>query len=840
MAPLGDNLLLAGQTRGADGRLGRFGPGTDGRLRLTQTWSTAFPRSNETVWAPRLLAVTSRTPDGPRDLAAVVLLRGRLTGPRGQETLTDKIYELRLVRLEGNRFGETAARVDLWSGEGRFQPTLAVSPQGTLAVGGNEQQTIQLFDIGQLLNQTGMIQELRGAGVPVARVEFAARGDAMGLRLEPRPDDPAARATPLLLDIAARKLQPWPADGPWRTVSPPLGEWRLQLASPRPGSRTSEGPQVVLQRGTNVWRRITLEPGREITAAALTEAHDPPLLAVASRGEDEVQLAIYDAWEGNLVRQCTAHTLPIHSLQFSPDARLLASAGDDGIACLWSLVDLKTDTLGKRGAPGLELQLGSGGQLQVRAASAELRDFRAGDVIEGGILDEQFQPWEKLGDAYEAAWRRSPGESLLVRRRRGDSSADVPLPIVQGTDERKPLFSIFVARDLQQDVAGMAAWSWIAFSPLGPFDSSNSDAEQFLGWHINTGNPHLPTSFARADQYREQYRQEGLMVRLWEQGRLAQQEVVEPLPRPTLGLFFPDQEESFEPAAGTVLTLRQIPESIQLSVFGLASRQIDHVTLSVDDEEIGRFEELFDHQWSAPLAQLDWTTGPRRLRASLVTNEPVPQTFHAHLEAVYFPPAPRIATDVPSSRLTADEQLDLEFRVAPAKQDEEVQWSLIHRHGDDVTTIAEGRAAGEATIQRTVLQRPGANRFELVVSNSGTDPQTSPLETTRRRFSTTFQPEIVAPSLITIQHVELLDEFGRTSRLETEPGSLIATADSRLKLFGQVVASRRPQRGTWSIGEQQGPLTLHPAEDQETDTLGKRPSPSSCHRASRPSASPSY
>src|SRR5690606_24126173 len=113
------------------------------------------------------------------------------------------------------------------------------------------------------------------------------------------------------------------------------------------------------------------------------------------------------------------------------------------------------------------------------------------------VLGEDLQAWESLGDAYEAAWRRNPGDSLTVRRLRGGVTAEVSLPIGQGTDERKPLFSLFVARNpLEGERLGDAGrWGWIAFTPLGPFDSSNIDFERYLGWHINTGDPRSPTSF---------------------------------------------------------------------------------------------------------------------------------------------------------------------------------------------------------------------------------------------------------------------------------------------------------------------------------------------------------
>ena len=73
--------------------------------------------------------------------------------------------------------------------------------------------------------------------------------------------------------------------------------------------------------------------------------------------------------------------------------------------------------------------------------------------------------------------RRSCASARRERGRRWTCRSTVG----QGTDERKPLMSLFVfARGRSRPRR-----HWIAWTMLGPYDASSRAAEDYLGWHFN-------------------------------------------------------------------------------------------------------------------------------------------------------------------------------------------------------------------------------------------------------------------------------------------------------------------------------------------------------------------
>ena len=112
-------------------------------------------------------------------------------------------------------------------------------------------------------------------------------------------------------------------------------------------------------------------------------------------------------------------------------------------------------------------------------------------------------------------------------------------------DERKPLFTLF------QSARGAAdAPSWIAWNPHGPFQSSDTQVESFVGWHFNTDRADDAPKFADIGKYRETYFGQGLLKALIETGGVpAQWPPARPAPHVSL-MIRPKQEKLIEREKG--------------------------------------------------------------------------------------------------------------------------------------------------------------------------------------------------------------------------------------------------------------------------------------------------
>src|SRR5207248_8796814 len=102
---------------------------------------------------------------------------------------------------------------------------------------------------------------------------------------------------------------------------------------------------------------------------------------------------------------------------------------------------------------------------QVNEDSPAREVLQKEDTIEG-IADARGQT-QHLTSArafYEAMARRRPGDKVALQVR---GRGRVAVVVGQGSDDRKPLFSLFVsaARPAQAD--------WVGWTPVGPYDASS-------------------------------------------------------------------------------------------------------------------------------------------------------------------------------------------------------------------------------------------------------------------------------------------------------------------------------------------------------------------------------
>ncbi len=304
----------------------------------------------------------------------------------------------------------------------------------------------------------------------------------------------AIAADDLVVDFAARGLTD--THEGWVVAQPTSHDgWSVQYTPARSEPNQGITPEAIrVRKGQDAWRALALQAGETVTAYAFhPEAPGgEPLIAIASQaGTGEPYLRLYSTRTGDWIRQFTGHAERIGCLAYSEDGRLLASAAEDRTTNVWSLVDLGETWEKLRQIRGLAVTL-QGDRLVVMkppetpAETGGLALAR-GIASRGSSVAVSFGPCAVV-DFYNAISMIRPGHTATLRR---VGSGDVPIRVVQGTDERKPLFSLYMTPGERAD-----SWRWISWNPQGPYETSDLEFESLVGWHFNTGKPDTPTRFA--------------------------------------------------------------------------------------------------------------------------------------------------------------------------------------------------------------------------------------------------------------------------------------------------------------------------------------------------------
>ncbi len=101
------------------------------------------------------------------------------------------------------------------------------------------------------------------------------------------------------------------------------------------------------------------------------------------------------------------------------------------------------------------------------------------------------------------------GKKVKVQIQRNNQEVTTnEIVVQQAIDERKPLFTLFFQRNINN------AWSWIGWHPTGPFDSSDVQIEELVGWHYDSGKPNDPPRFAVMNDYKKDKFGTGLLKRI--------------------------------------------------------------------------------------------------------------------------------------------------------------------------------------------------------------------------------------------------------------------------------------------------------------------------------------
>jgi WD40 repeat protein len=735
---------------------------------------------------PRALTLLASRPGGKPDHAAVVL--------RSPLTVTDPAkveYQLQVVALApGCDFGAVKAAVRLWTGGVQY-PVVAASPDGRyLAAAGNQGHTILVFDTGDLLaGRDRPVQTLRGVGATMREAVFVRKDKQRGLRLAERPPGKAT----LIFDLAGRRLTDEPEG--WEEESPRQGAWDA-------GPRKNAASAVVgfdVKRGDKPAGKVRLPAGaREAVWALLPpgKSSKDPLLAVAFRVNSVPYLALYDVPSGRQLRQYTGHLDPIRSLSFSADGRLLASAADDQTVCVWSLADLD-EVQGRRGLLyGFVVQQeGKKADLRLarldddldqdNRAALDQKRVRVGDVIEGLVEDGKLRPLTSPLAFHEAVWNLHPRQKVTLRV--GDRG-DVALRVGQAIDERKPLFSLFVAARPQlmtaragPDAGGVkeSDRAWVGWSPNGFYDASDQgQAEGYVGWHRNTGKPEEPTSFSPAAAYRKEYRREGLLARLVEHGRLAPALKAwkdAPAPPPTMGLRIeeiPSDHPHCDPQGHPVVQSTRL--TLAASVYGLPPGKLDQVRWEFDDGKPLDFDRASGKTWTADLSKLPWGRGLHKIRLLVRTVSAPPVDHTRTLYVHYLPPRPAVALDGDGLRKEVGgrdpDRLDVrqvELRLKGKVTREStgpgtpaVRVTLLVDKEEKVIHDKKVIPAAGLAVDHQLKLRPGENRLELRAENEGAsaDPELKKYEAASQVLVVRYTPKAeVKPPQVLLQSVVSAD-----------------------------------------------------------------------------------
>ena len=522
--------------------------------------------------------------------------------------LDHRSREFDLVVRELGNPGATAASIHLvaWP-----NPRIAASRAGYLAVGAsslNEIEIVRLETGNRPTPQIHRVQRLAAGGEIFSELEFVTKDRQTGLRLSTRVD--GRNQFEIVMNLSASRLEKDAAG--WTSWAPDTTS--LQLKDP---VGTRRRLSVVDNGRAAVWDLPSVPSEGTITAQALCPKpqidglREIPLRAVAfDRHNGDTELNLYDARSGQRLRRYEGHSAVITGLAFSRDGRLLASCSKDRTVNLWWLSDLP-QTIGKLGGlPNVRLRQVDEKSF-VLASAPPASGLREGEAVLGFFEREngasRLRKFETVGDFLRAVAEHKPGEQIEIAQ----PDRRTAVTVGQAVDERKPLCSLFFKQDEK------LAWSWAAWSPLGPFETSDERIEHDLGWHFNPRRADAPASFEEIGKYRNEFFGRGLLRRLIATGKVLDWP---PTPELKVSLQF-DAESKIAERNERGWTVRDKNLPFYVSVI---ADEIEPAITAVSVEVPGtatsvpldRFDATRD-LWSASLGKLIGRPGPVRLAATV-------------------------------------------------------------------------------------------------------------------------------------------------------------------------------------------------------------------------------
>lgn len=751
--------------------------------------SVTFPPENETHFAPRALALFASQNRGALDHAAVVV--------RSSDAAAYRLFLVNLKSLQ------RVADFPLWAGEDL--PTLATAAGGRhLAVAGDQGRSIQVHALTDLLAQRSTPQVLRSSGVRVSNVSFVEREKELGLRFGP------AEGKGIVVDFARRRVQ-GELDG-WEAANAAAETWRAQAVDR--GVRNKSAWVVQAADGDKVRTEVALPEAREITATAVLPPRKPlavPIVAIAYRDrEGQPLLGLYNGTTGEQIRQLAGHADTIRSLAFVKDGSLLASSSDDQTVNLWSLKNLD-QLLGERGLirgvtfADRATSLTVGSLDSARIYEANRTQLKAGDQIEGLVVNKRVLKLPSAWDLYEAIWRMKPGARATLRLA---DKRDVALVVGQGIDEQMPLLSLF----LKSNLAGK--WEWVGWSPTGLYDVSSDAAERFLGWHFNNARPEKPqpleepTTFAEARQHRKDYFRPGILSLLVAQGnagdaleRWKQLEADKALPDPKMSFRLDDDVLEERVVLGQDrLLVRQPPAKLGLSIVNpeFPPDRVEQIAWKVGDAT-GKFSPEAGREWSADLARQLGVRGEHAVQVELRIRAIRPKVYTRRFTVLYLPPAPEIKPVGLLPREVKQPSFDLAAMIHSGQSAAGVQVRLLLNDIEQPLTFAP-EAGKPVPVKQRLTLREGTNRIQLHAVNKGALKEHEAEETGKLDLSITFNPpkRVPQPRIVLSRIEPLPGQAATDAEWPIETGKPVVVNVPRVRLWGWIEGAESLTLASWA------------------------------------------
>ena len=732
----------------------------NGTSRLQLAGETPFARQRSMHFVPFSL----------QPLAAQRLAVGGLGVKQVGNSMVAQVAELRVVG-----WGEPEARqhaVELWRTDSSVPrvPYVAVSSQGDqVAVVGGPDKSILIFNTRDLdQGKDEPFQTLRMNANRYQSADFV-KGDGRGLQLV---DEDQRK---VVFDFEKGKITEstgWSADN---SNVPITG------VSPVRDKNSSNGSQFFDVQTASSRLRFEMDRDSQLSKVAFSSAPQNgglPLLAVASQSKGQPMLQIHAASSGKPIRRLTGHTERVRSLSFSADGKLLVSVGEEAAICVWDLRDLDKIVNQQGMISGLHLEDTAGGVRVIEVGSAE-RILAKGDLLLG-FEKQSLVRISSKADFFERVWATSPGEKMVCRVRRSNTERKVTLTVDQGIDERKPLFSLLV----QPSDGDPERHRWIAWSPLGPFQSSDRQIERYVGWHFNGINGRA-SSFAPLNQYREQFFRNDLINQL-----VRDPDQLPPRPQPdppALDLSIENSISDKTAAANRVVPTTKIRSILDVDP-SFPMDLIDSISLRLDGKVQGEFRTSSLGQWEHTLSsEALRDRKPHGLEAIVTTKETPSRRFASQILVRMQPAAPIIQGITQTQVETSEAIYSVKATIRPSATDQEFTTQILAAKNDSV--VWERQAKRPLTVNHDLELAEGENRFVLLVRNSDAGTN-SDMETAKVEFSIKRTAKPIVPPVTVVQSLGVRNEHtGQIERHTLAPGVLFTSSTREIILNGYVSSS---------------------------------------------------